>query len=61
MSAATLNAAPGTLIPWCDRIRPGSVTLSRAQPGPRSITSIATVPSANRTLWPISRSSASVW
>ena len=47
--ASTLSAAPGTLIPWCDRIRPGSVTFSRAQPGPRSITSMATVPSAKRT------------
>ena len=49
VSALTLSAAPGRFIPWCDRIRPGSVTFSRAQPGPRSTTSIATVPSANRT------------
>ncbi len=49
VSAETLRAPPGTLIPWCDRISPGSVTFSRA-PGPsRATTSIATVPSAKRT------------
>ena len=58
--ACTLSEALGTLIPWCDRIRPGSVTFSRAQPGPRSTTSMATVPSANSTVCPISRSSGSV-
>ena len=60
VSASTLSEALGTLIPWCDRMRPGSVTFSRAQPGPRSMTSMATVPSANSTVWPISTSSGSV-
>ena len=32
VSASTLSAPPGTLIPWCERIWPGSVTFSRARP-----------------------------
>ncbi len=35
-SGETLRPVAGTLIPWCERISPGSVTFSRAQPGPRS-------------------------
>ena len=52
VSELTVRSEPGRLSPCRERRRPGSVTRRRARPGAVSITVIATVPSANKTVSP---------